>query len=69
VSDNPLPSTASLREAGQAIEEARAAGHGGEGERSKKLKINGALVEGRHELKDGDIVDVANIKMQFYIKE
>ena len=38
-------------------------------ESSKKLKINGAVVEGRQELKDGDIVDVANIKMQFYIKE
>ena len=38
-------------------------------ESSKKLKINGAVVEGRLELKDGDIVDVANIKMQFYIKE
>ncbi|RJQ41715.1 MAG: FHA domain-containing protein [Nitrospiraceae bacterium] len=35
----------------------------------KKLKVNGNAVEGRHELKDGDIVDVANIKMQFYIKE
>ena len=38
-------------------------------ESSKKLKINGAVVEGRQELKDGDIVDVANIKMQFYVKE
>jgi len=38
-------------------------------ESGKKLKVNGAAVEGRHELKDGDIVDVANIKMQFYVKE
>jgi len=38
-------------------------------ESSKKLKVNGNAIEGRYELKDGDIVDVANIKMQFYIKE
>ena len=33
-----------------------------------KIKINGSSLEGRHELKDGDIVEVENLKMQFYIK-
>lgn len=33
-----------------------------------KIKINGSSLEGRYELKDGDIVEVENLKMQFYIK-
>ncbi|KAF0145833.1 MAG: FHA domain-containing protein [Nitrospirae bacterium] len=33
-----------------------------------KIKINGNSLEGRHELKDGDIVEVENLKMQFYVK-
>lgn len=34
-----------------------------------KIKINGKSVEGRQMLKDGDIVEVSNIKLQFFIKE
>ncbi|MDP3110503.1 MAG: FHA domain-containing protein, partial [Thermodesulfovibrionales bacterium] len=33
-----------------------------------KIKINGNSLEGRYELKDGDIVEVEHLKMQFYIK-
>jgi pSer/pThr/pTyr-binding forkhead associated (FHA) protein len=35
----------------------------------KDLKVNGKRVEQRCDLKDGDIVEIANLKMQFYIKE
>jgi pSer/pThr/pTyr-binding forkhead associated (FHA) protein len=35
----------------------------------KELKVNGSRVEQRYDLKDGDIVEVAGLKMQFYIKE
>jgi pSer/pThr/pTyr-binding forkhead associated (FHA) protein len=35
----------------------------------KEIKINGNKVEQRYDLKDGDIVEVAGLKMQFYIKE
>ena len=35
----------------------------------KDLKVNGKKVEQRCDLKDGDIVEIANLKMQFYIKE
>jgi len=36
---------------------------------SKELKINGTKVDQRYDLKDGDIVEVAGIKMQFFIKD
>ncbi|MBN2514543.1 MAG: FHA domain-containing protein [Deltaproteobacteria bacterium] len=35
----------------------------------KPLKINGEEVNQRYDLKDGDIVEVAGVKMQFYLKE
>ncbi|MEN6374725.1 MAG: FHA domain-containing protein [Smithella sp.] len=35
----------------------------------KELKINGKSIDRRYDLKDGDIVEVSNIKLQFYIKE
>jgi pSer/pThr/pTyr-binding forkhead associated (FHA) protein len=35
----------------------------------KEMKINGNKVDKRYDLKDGDIVEVAGIKMQFFIKE
>jgi len=35
----------------------------------KDLKVNGARIEQRHDLKDGDIVEVAGLKLQFFIKE
>ncbi|HPK52970.1 MAG TPA: FHA domain-containing protein [Smithellaceae bacterium] len=35
----------------------------------KELKVNGKVVDRRYDLKDGDIVEVGNIKLQFYIKE
>jgi pSer/pThr/pTyr-binding forkhead associated (FHA) protein len=35
----------------------------------KPLKINGTEVNQRYDLKDGDIVEVAGVKMQFYLKE
>lgn len=35
----------------------------------KELKINGKTIERRYDLKDGDIVEVAGLKLQFYIKE
>lgn len=35
----------------------------------KPLKINGEEVTQRYDLKDGDIVEVAGIKLQFYLKE
>lgn len=34
---------------------------------SKKLKINGKQLKERYELKDGDIIEIKGIKMQFYI--
>lgn len=37
--------------------------------RSKTIKVNGNVIEQRHDLKDGDIVDIGRLKMQFYIKE
>ncbi|MCE5194670.1 MAG: FHA domain-containing protein [Nitrospiraceae bacterium] len=38
-------------------------------ESERKIKINGQKVEGRYELKDGDIVESGNIKLQFYLKD
>lgn len=35
----------------------------------KELKINGKTVERRYDLKDGDLVEVASLKLQFYLKE
>jgi len=35
----------------------------------KELKVNGKVIDRRYDLKDGDIVEVGNIKLQFYIKE
>jgi pSer/pThr/pTyr-binding forkhead associated (FHA) protein len=35
----------------------------------KELKINGNKVNQRYDLKDGDIVEVSGIKMQFFVKE
>jgi ribosome-associated protein YbcJ (S4-like RNA binding protein) len=35
----------------------------------KALKINGEEVDRRYDLNDGDIVEVAGVKMQFYMKE
>ena len=35
----------------------------------KPLKINGEEIDTRYDLKDGDIVEIAGIKMQFYLKE
>ncbi len=36
---------------------------------SKDLKVNGQVMAQRHDLKDGDIVEIADLKMQFYLKE
>lgn len=35
----------------------------------KELKVNGKVVERRCDLRDGDIVEVASLKFQFYLKE
>ena len=35
----------------------------------KDLKVNGKKVDQRCDLKDGDMVEIGNLKMQFYIKE
>lgn len=35
----------------------------------RSMKINGADVSSRYDLQDGDLVDVAGLKLQFYIKE
>jgi pSer/pThr/pTyr-binding forkhead associated (FHA) protein len=35
----------------------------------KSLKVNNQEVDHRYDLKDGDMLDVAGLKMQFYIKE
>jgi pSer/pThr/pTyr-binding forkhead associated (FHA) protein len=34
----------------------------------KIMKVNGEKISRRHDLKDGDMVEVSGIKMQFYIK-
>jgi pSer/pThr/pTyr-binding forkhead associated (FHA) protein len=36
---------------------------------SKTIKVNGNAIDQRHDLKDGDIVDIGRLKLQFYIKE
>jgi pSer/pThr/pTyr-binding forkhead associated (FHA) protein len=35
----------------------------------KELKVNGKKIAQRHDLKDGDIVEVSNLKLQFYLKD
>jgi len=35
----------------------------------KSIKVNGQDVKIRYDLKDGDMVEVSNLKMQFYVKE
>jgi len=35
----------------------------------KSMKVNGQEMTARYDLKDGDLVEVAGLKMQFYIKE
>ncbi len=32
----------------------------------RELKVNGKAIDRRYDLKDGDIVEVGNIKLQFY---
>ena len=36
---------------------------------SKTVKVNGNAIDRRYDLKDGDIVDIGRLKLQFYIKE
>jgi len=36
---------------------------------SKTVKVNGDAIDRRYDLKDGDIVDIGRLKLQFYIKE
>jgi pSer/pThr/pTyr-binding forkhead associated (FHA) protein len=35
----------------------------------KKLKVNGKEIAQRYDLKDGDILEVGNLKLQFYLKD
>ncbi len=35
----------------------------------KSIKVNGSEIGAKHDLKDGDMVEVAGLKMQFYIKD
>ena len=35
----------------------------------KELKVNGKTIDRRCDLKDGDLVEVANLKLQFYLNE
>ena len=35
----------------------------------KKLKVNGKEIAQRYDLKDGDIVEVGKLKLQFYLKD
>jgi pSer/pThr/pTyr-binding forkhead associated (FHA) protein len=37
-------------------------------EESKKVVVNGAPVQGRCDLKDGDLIEVAGVKMYFYLR-
>jgi pSer/pThr/pTyr-binding forkhead associated (FHA) protein len=36
---------------------------------NKTIKVNGEAIHHRYDLKDGDIVDIGRLKLQFYIKE
>jgi pSer/pThr/pTyr-binding forkhead associated (FHA) protein len=35
----------------------------------RELRINGKAIDRRYDLKDGDIVEVSNLKLQFFLKE
>jgi hypothetical protein len=35
----------------------------------KKLKVNGEVTSGKYKLQDGDIIQVAGLKMNFNVKE
>jgi pSer/pThr/pTyr-binding forkhead associated (FHA) protein len=35
----------------------------------KEVKVNGARVDQKYDLQDGDMIEVAGLKMQFYLKE
>jgi len=35
----------------------------------RELRVNGKTIDRRYDLKDGDIVEVSNLKLQFFIKE
>ncbi|NTW06252.1 MAG: FHA domain-containing protein [Syntrophaceae bacterium] len=35
----------------------------------RELRVNGKAIDRRYDLKDGDIVEVSNLKLQFFIKE
>lgn len=37
-------------------------------EESKKILVNGVSVQGRSDLKDGDLIEVAGVKMYFYLR-
>lgn len=37
-------------------------------EESKKILVNGAPIQGRSDLKDGDLIEVAGVKMYFYLR-
>lgn len=36
---------------------------------SKTIKVNGIPIDQRYDLKDGDIVEIGRLKLQFYLKE
>jgi pSer/pThr/pTyr-binding forkhead associated (FHA) protein len=35
----------------------------------KEIKVNGEVIDQRHDLQDGDMVEAGGLKLQFYIKE
>jgi pSer/pThr/pTyr-binding forkhead associated (FHA) protein len=37
-------------------------------EEGKKVLVNGASIQGRSDLKDGDLIEVAGVKMYFYLR-
>jgi pSer/pThr/pTyr-binding forkhead associated (FHA) protein len=37
-------------------------------EESKKILVNGEAIQGRSDLKDGDLIEVAGVKMYFYLR-
>jgi pSer/pThr/pTyr-binding forkhead associated (FHA) protein len=37
-------------------------------EDAKKVQVNGAPIQGRGDLKDGDLIEVAGVKMYFYLR-
>ena len=38
-------------------------------EEAKKILLNGTPIQGRADLKDGDLLEIAGVKMYFYLKE